>query len=78
MAVNDAKAFQKFLNKPPLYLALWGWIEALRANGIGVSVEKAILNFMSKNGLTDDDLDLDAAKAAYYRMQEDLRKAQQG
>jgi hypothetical protein len=75
MAINNGEAFKKFLNQQPLNLVMFGWVEGLRAQGINITVEKAILNFMDKNGLTDDDMNVEAARKRYYRMQEDLREA---
>jgi len=75
MSIQNGEAFKKFINQQPLYLVMFGWVEGLRAQGIQISVEKAILNFMHKNQLTDDDINVEAARLHYYRMQQSLREA---
>lgn len=57
---------------------MYGHVQALRLNAFRFSVDGAILNFMKKHGISEDELPLEAARQAFYRMDREYNEHLKG
>jgi hypothetical protein len=71
-------ALDKFFNKRQFDLLIFGYITAMRRNFPGVSVEKAIGQCLNEFDLEGQDVDAEAVRINYYRMDKLLNEAKRG
>lgn len=64
---GDFGCFGIFVNEKTMYQAMNWWVEALRSTGIPITIDNAILLFMKKNSITEEQLDVKNAKEHYNR-----------
>lgn len=64
----------KFAKRRLVDVMMFSWVYCFRQNLTAVTIDKAIMNFMDKNGIGEDQYNLDTEKTKYQRMEAEYRE----
>ena len=67
-----SEALAKLYGRNSIYAHCFTWITALQSQGLSITVEQGISNFMKHCDLAEDEINFDSARTTYYRMQKEL------
>jgi hypothetical protein len=73
MQEKKNNSLTQFLNANAINVACYFHVQALLLNGIAITVDKAIRNFIEKHAAFADENEIESLKRSYYRLLEKER-----